>query len=63
MPLDEIDGMINPFVRFGAFGLGWIVVHKLSRYGVLVACPGGRDYLDQEAADEFPHSFVCWFTQ
>ena len=25
LPLDEIDGMINPFVRFGAFGSGWLI--------------------------------------
>jgi hypothetical protein len=62
LPLDEIDGMINPFVRFGAFGSGWLVVHKLSRYGVLVGCPGGSYYLNQEAADEFRHSFARWLT-
>ena len=62
LPLDEIDGMINPFVRFGAFGSGWLVVHKLSRYGVLVACPGNRYYLNQKAADEFHHSFARWLT-
>jgi len=49
-------------VRFGAFGSGWLVVHKLSRYGVLVGCPGGSYYLNQEAADEFRHSFARWLT-
>jgi len=27
-----------------------------------VACPGGRYYLNQEAADEFRHSFARWLT-
>ena len=62
LPLDEIDSMINPLVRFGAFGSGWLVVHKLSRYGVLVGCPGGSYYLNQEAAEEFRHSFARWLT-
>ncbi len=60
LPLDEIDGMINPFVRFGAFGSGWLVVNKLSRYGVLRACPDGKYYLDQNAADQFRYSFARW---
>ncbi|MCX6097315.1 MAG: hypothetical protein NTZ77_02350 [Caldiserica bacterium] len=62
LPLDEIDSLINPFVRFGAFGSGWLVVHKLSRYGVLRACPGERYYLDQAAAENFRHSFARWLT-
>jgi hypothetical protein len=62
LPLHEIDGMINPFVRFGAFGSGWLVVHELSRYSVLVACPGGRYYLNQEATDEFRHRLARWLT-
>jgi len=62
LPLDEIDNLINPFVRFGGFGQGWLVVNKLSRYGVLVACPGNRYYLNREAADEFRHSFARWLT-
>jgi len=60
LPLDEIDSLINPFVRFGGFGQGWLVVNKLSRYGVLRACPDGKYYLDQEAADNFRHSFARW---
>lgn len=62
LALDEIDSLINPFVRFGAFGSGWLVVHKLSRYGVLRACPGERYYLDQAAAEDFRHSFARWLT-
>jgi len=58
--LDEINNLINPFVRFGGFGQGWLVVNKLSRYGVLVACPGGRYYLNQEAAENFRYSFARW---
>jgi hypothetical protein len=58
LPLSEINGLINPFVRFGAFGQGWLVGKKLSRYGVLGACPDGKYYLDQKAADEFRHSFA-----
>ena len=60
LPLDEIDNLINTFVRFGWFGQGWLVVNKLSRYGVLRACPGERYYLDQEAADNFRYSFARW---
>jgi len=60
LPLDEIDNLINTFVRFGGFGQGWLVVNKLSRYGVLRACPGERYYLDQEAADNFRYSFARW---
>ena len=60
LPLDEINNLINPFVRFGGFGQGWLVVNKLSRYGVLVACPGGRYYLNQEAAENFRYSFARW---
>jgi hypothetical protein len=62
LTLDEINSLINPFVRFGGFGQGWLVVNKLSRYGVLRACPGNRYYLNQEAADEFRHSFARWLT-
>ena len=62
LPLDEINNLINPFVRFGGFGQGWLVVNKLSRYGVLVDCPGGSYYLNQEAAEEFRHSFARWLT-
>lgn len=62
LPLDEIDSLINPFVRFGAFGSGWLVVHKLSRYGVLGACPGETYYLDQAAAENFRHGFGRWLT-
>ncbi|HEX7608069.1 MAG TPA: hypothetical protein VF370_01940 [Candidatus Cryosericum sp.] len=62
LPLDEINNLINPFVRFGGFGQGWLVIHKLSRYGVLVSCPGGSYYLNQEAAEEFRHSFARWLT-
>jgi len=58
LSLDEIDSLINPFVRFGAFGQGWLVVNKLSRYGVLRACPGERYYLDQNAAENFRYSFA-----
>jgi len=60
LPLDEIDNLINPFVRFGGFGQGWLVVNKLSRYGVLRACPGERYYLDQNAAENFRNSFARW---
>jgi len=60
LPLDEIDSLINPFVRFGGFGQGWLVVNKLSRYGVLRACPGERYYLDQNAAENFRYSFARW---
>jgi hypothetical protein len=60
LPLDEIDSLINPFVRFGGFGQGWLVVNKLSRYGVLRACPDEKYYLDQDAADEFRRSFARW---
>ena len=60
LPLDEIDNLINPFVRFGGFGQGWLVVNKLSRYGVLRACPGERYYLDQNAAENFRYSFARW---
>ena len=60
LPLDKIDSLINPFVRFGAFGQGWLVVNKLSRYGVLRACPDQKYYLDQRAADNFRHSFAKW---
>jgi hypothetical protein len=60
LPLDEIDSLINPFVRFGGFGQGWLVVNKLSRYGVLRTCPDGKYYLDQEAADNFRYSFARW---
>lgn len=60
LTLDEIDSLINPFVRFGAFGQGWLVVNKLSRYGVLRACPGERYYLDQNAAESFRNSFARW---
>jgi hypothetical protein len=58
LPLDEIDSLINPFVRFGAFGQGWLVVNKLSRYGILRACPDGKYYLGQEAADDFRYGFA-----
>jgi hypothetical protein len=58
--LDEIDSLINPFVRFGGFGQGWLVVNKLSRYGVLRACSGERYYLDQNAANQFRHSLARW---
>lgn len=60
LPLDEIDSLINPFVRFGGFGQGWLVVNKLSRYGVLRVCPGERYYLDQNAAENFRNSFARW---
>ena len=60
LTLDEINSLINPFVRFGGFGQGWLVVNKLSRYGVLRVCPGERYYLDQEAADRFRYSFARW---
>ncbi|HZL82225.1 MAG TPA: hypothetical protein VFB98_01930 [Candidatus Deferrimicrobium sp.] len=60
LPLDEIDSLINPFVRFGGFGQGWIVVNKLLRYGVLRVCPGERYYLDQNAAENFRYSFARW---
>jgi len=60
LPLDEIDNLINPFVRFGGFGQGWLVVNKLSRYGVLRVCPGERYYLDQNAAENFRNSFARW---
>jgi len=60
LPLDKIDSLINPFVRFGAFGQGWLVVNKLSRYGVLRVCPGERYYLDQNAAESFRNSFARW---
>ena len=60
LSLDEIDSLINPFVRFGAFGQGWLVVNKLSRYSVLRACPDEKYYLDQETADNFRHSFARW---
>jgi hypothetical protein len=62
LPLDEIDSLISSFVRFGAFGSGWLVVHKLSRYGVLRACPGERYCLDQAAAENFRHSLARWLT-
>ena len=62
LTMDEINSLINPFVRFGGFGQGWLVVNKLSRYGVLRACPGGRYYLDQAAAENFRHSFARWLT-
>ncbi|MFZ2413201.1 MAG: hypothetical protein WAW16_03165 [Candidatus Cryosericum sp.] len=62
LPLDEINDTINPLVRFGGFGSGWLVVNKLLRYGVLQQCPDGRYYLNQEAADEFRHSFARWLT-
>lgn len=60
LPLDEIDSLINPFVRFGGFGQGWLVVRKLSRYGVLRVCFGERYYLDQNAAESFRNSFARW---
>lgn len=60
LPLDKINSLINPFVRFGGFGQGWLVVNKLSRYGVLRACPDGKYYLDQQAADNFRYSFARW---
>jgi len=60
LPLDEIDSLINPFVRFGGFGQGWIVVNKLLRYGVLRTSPDDRYYLDQEAAENFRYSFARW---
>jgi hypothetical protein len=60
LALDEIDSLINPFVRFGGFGQGWLVVHKLSRYSVLRACPGERYYLDQDATENFRNSFARW---
>ena len=60
LPLDKIDSLINPFVRFSAFGQGWLVVNKLSRYGVLRACPNQKHYLDQRVADNFRHSFAKW---
>lgn len=60
LTMGEIDNLINPFVRFGGFGQGWLVVNKLSRYGVLRACPGGRYYLDQNAAENFRSSFARW---
>lgn len=62
LTLGEINSLINPFVRFGGFGQGWLVVNKLSRYGVLRACPGERYYLDQDAAENFRHSFARWLT-
>lgn len=58
LTLGEINGLINPFVRIDAFGQGWLVVNKPSRYGILQACPDGKYYLDQEAADNFRHSFA-----
>jgi len=57
---DEIDSPIDPFVRFGGFGQGWLVVNKLSRYGVLRVCSGERYYLDQDAAESFRNSFARW---
>jgi len=60
LTLDDINSLINPFVRFGAFGQGWLVVNKLSRYGVLRACPDDKYYLDQNAADQFRYSFARW---
>ena len=60
LTLGEINGLINPFVRIDAFGQGWLVVNKLSRYGILKACPDGKYYLDQEAADNFRYSFARW---
>lgn len=60
LPLDDINSLINPFVRFGAFGSGWLVVNKLLRYGVLQQCPNGRYYLDQDAAENFRNSFSRW---
>ena len=58
LALDEINSLISPFVRFGVFGQGWLVVNKLSRYGVLKAYPGEKYYLDQDAADNFRSSFA-----
>jgi len=60
LTLDTINSLINPFVRFGGFGQGWLVVNKLSRYGVLRACPGERYYLDRDAAENFRNSFARW---
>jgi len=60
LTLDAINSLINPFVRFGGFGQGWLVVNKLSRYGVLRVCPGERYYLDQNAAENFRYSFARW---
>ena len=60
LSLGEINSLINPFVRFGGFGQGWLVVNKSSRYGVLRVCPGERYYLDQNAAENFRNSFARW---
>ena len=60
LSLDEINGLINPLVRFGAFGSGFLVVNKLLRYGVLQQCPDGRYYVDQDAAENFRNSFSMW---
>jgi hypothetical protein len=60
LTMGEINSLINPFVRFGGFGQGWLVVNKLSRYGVLRVCPGERYYLDQNAAESFRNSFARW---
>lgn len=60
LSLGEINSLINPFVRFGGFGQGWLVVNKLSRYGVLRVCPGETYYPDQNAAENFRNSFARW---
>jgi hypothetical protein len=62
LPLDQIDDLINPLVRLGGLTLGWLVVRKLSRYGVLRRSPYGAYYLDQQAAEEFRHIFARWLT-
>ncbi|MGB9666530.1 MAG: hypothetical protein ACPL2N_04395 [Candidatus Cryosericum sp.] len=60
LPLDDINNLINPLVRFGALGSGWLVVNKLVRYGVLQECPDGRYYLNQDAAENLRNSFSWW---
>ncbi len=60
LSLDDINSLINPFVRFGGFGSGWLVVNKLLRYGVLQQSPDGRYYLNQDAAENFRNSFSRW---
>ncbi len=60
LPLNEIDGMLSPWVRFMNLGLGWIIVRKLRRCGVLQTSPDGGYYLDEKAAEEFRHSLARW---